>query len=157
MMRKLEITSRREETWLEATEAGYTTAEIAALSGVSIRYVQRLVARARAGQGETPETSPTLGASELPRLELTDVETSGSPRTNGLRYSLATDAVSLNGGATWIPPGDPATPRMSVLVSDHTGRGSRKHRLEPRPFQAPPEPPGPTSHRKTPGLRGGRT
>jgi hypothetical protein len=155
MRTKLELTARREETWLEATEQGWTAARIATAAGVSVQYVRRLVARARASRGETSETSSIPEPSELPRLELTDSETRGA-NLNGLTYSLATDAVSLDGGSTWIPPDDPSTPRMSVLASDHTGRGLRKHRLEPRPYQAPPEPPGPTSYRPAKGLKGGR-
>lgn len=154
MRTKLEITSRREETWLEAIESGMTTAQIAALSGVSVRWVQVLVARARASRSETPDSSPAFGPSELPRLELTDSETSGST-SRGLSYSLATDSVSLDGGQSWIPADDPSTPRMPVLVSDHTGRGSRRHRLEPRPFQSPKDPPGATSYKPHPTLKGG--
>lgn len=162
MRNKLEITARREETWLEATEQGWTAARIATAAGVSVQYVRRLVARARASRGETSDSTPTPEACELPRLVLTDTETRGatcgtSPlATSGLRYALTTDAISLDGGQTWIPPDSPDTPRMPVLVSDRNGRGLRKHRLEPRPHQAPPEPPGPTSYRPSRGLKGGR-
>jgi hypothetical protein len=163
-----QITQRREETWLAAMDEGWTTARIAKLAGVSARYVRRLVARARQARdrdsaeptSSLATTTPIPTACELPRLVLTDTETLGPTRTDsptcGLRYALATDAVSLDGGSTWIAPDDPSTPRMSVLASDRNGCGLRKHRLEPRPHQTPPEPPGPTSYRPSKALKGGR-
>ncbi len=166
MRPKLEITRRREETWLAAMDSGMTTAEIATASGVTPQYVRRLVKAARASRDQdrdqdptasmsSPATTSTPEPSELPRLTLTDSETIGKT-SDCLSYSLATDAVSLDGGSTWISPDDPSTPRMPVLVSDRNGRSLRKHHLQPRPFQRPPEPPGPTSHKRTPGLKGGR-
>jgi hypothetical protein len=151
--------ARREAQWLAATESGISTATLAEATGLSRRAIQLRIARARASRGETPETSATPEAFELPRLVLCDSETSptkSGTTPGGLRYAMATDAVSLDGGSTWIPPDDPSTPRMPVLVSDRNGRGLRKHRLAPRPYQAPPEPPGPTSYRPSKALKGGR-
>jgi hypothetical protein len=148
--------ARREAQWLAATESGISTATLAEATGLSRRAIQLRIARARQARGETPETSATPEASELPRLVLTDSETRGTtPKPDGWAYSLATDSVSLDGGSTWISADSPDTPRLPVLVSDRNGRGLRKHRLEPRPYQTPPEPPGPTSYRPRKGLRGG--
>jgi hypothetical protein len=150
------------ELWVRALASGWTAAAIAAATGMSLRTVHRRLAQARvtlalADCEANPDSTPTPEPSELPRLVLTDSETSGSsPPTNGLRYALASDSISLDGGRTWIPPDDPSTPRMPVLVSSRNGPGSRKQLLEPRPYQAPPEPPGPTSYRPSKALKGGR-
>jgi transposase-like protein len=150
------LTQNRERTWAAAIEQGLTTAQIAADSGVSIRYVQQVIARARASR---PESSSSTTPDGIPRLELRqspnpcecDHRQTGT-LTTGAIGCLDCDSTSTDGGTTWIPPG-PDTPKLTVLVPH--GHGSRRERLEPRPWQAPPDPPGPTSYKPADGLSGG--
>jgi hypothetical protein len=158
-MRKLPITSRREEAWLEAVEqGGYTTAQVAEISQVSVRYVQRLIARARASRNSSSSSS------ETPRLELRlspnprECSHSRTSRSSGQRWveCLDCDRTSSDGGKTWIDPSDCDGPRLTVLVPDHHGHGLRKQKMEPWPCQRPPDPKRVGGLPKDRSLRGGR-
>jgi hypothetical protein len=141
------------------------------MTGVSDRTIRRGVARARASRSESSSSTTPDG---IPRLELRqgpnprECSHSATSIGDSVIACLDCDATSLDGGQTWIPAG-PDTPKLTVLVPH--GRGSRRGRKElrllregqpgrselmaPRPYQAPPDPPGPTSYRPPNGLSGG--
>lgn len=143
------ITYRRQETWLAATEAGLTTAEIAQASGVTPRYVQRLVQKARATRSLESASSP---CGETPILALCS---SPNPKplacshtrqstTCGEWYCLDCDMSSLDGGRTW------------VLVANRQGTDLRRHRLQEPPLDPPADPPRIGGMPANSTLKGGR-
>jgi hypothetical protein len=138
-----QITIRRAETWLEASESGYTTAEIARISQVTPQYVRRLIAMARRARSATPATT------DPPRLELThganpkECLHSARSRTSDGWVCLECEKSSVDGLTAW------------VLVQRGPGSELVSQRLEQNPAK-PPNPAGPTKYHRDPSLKGGR-
>ena len=132
------------ELWARAVEEGWTTAEIAALTGLSQRTIQRRLAAIRDGFPSSPESDPD-DANAIPTLELSD---SPAP-TSTCCYHLPTDRISLDGKG-WLDPTQ--TPSLAVLAPCGTGR---RHRIVRLQAGTRTEPGGPTSHRQG-RLKGGR-
>jgi hypothetical protein len=137
------ITIRRSETWLEASESGYTIDRIAAISQVTPQYVRRLIAMAKRDRSATPETTDPL------RLELTsglnpkECLHSARSRTSDGWVCLECEKSSVDGLSAW------------VLVQRGPGSELASQRLESNP-RKPPNPAGPTTYHADPSLKGGR-
>jgi hypothetical protein len=152
-----EALDRQEALWLAAVESGeHTTSSLARLLNLSPSWMRERLARARASR---PESSSSTTPDGIPRLALIqgpnprECSHSATSIGDSVIACLDCDATSIDGGESWIPPG-PDTPKLTVLVPH--GHGSRRERLEPRPWQAPPDPPGPTSYRPPDSLDGGK-
>ncbi len=83
---------------MDLVEDGWTTDEIAEMSGVSQRTVQRRIAQAREA-GEPDDERPEVGDEDALYLEL--VDRSPSAPTRGY-YDLSTDDTSHDGTGAFV-------------------------------------------------------
>jgi hypothetical protein len=148
----------REAAWLAAIEAGETTqAALAKSVGLSAGQISRRLARARQSRPESGSST----SSEIPRLELCDYpnpleccHSRTSTSSDGrIKSCMRCDALSTDGGVTWLDAQSSKTPDIAVLAPNGTGRGERLQRLTAGVER---DPGGPTSYAPDPELAGGK-